>query len=968
MPFQLSPGVAVVEKDFSSIAPAVATSTGAFAGAFQWGPVLEPVTIASENDLVRRFGKPTDANAQAFFTAANFLSYTNNLLVVRGDAANAKNSVSFTTGSVTALTLTNAGAGYTSQPTVTFSEPDAVGGVRATGTVVLSGGGVTGITVGNAGTGYITAPTITIVPNGSGSGATATARLSGAGVTGTTINNSGYYVSAPGVTFALPDVVGGVRAQGNAVLETTDGIIFSIQVSDKGSGYTTPPTVNLNGGGGVDASALAVLETTGVVERITVLNGGAGYDNVPTIQFTGGGGTGATATAVVAGGVITEIIVDTAGTNYSSNPQVVIVANVLDTITSAASATSVRSFRINNIEVVDSGGGYTNSPAIEIVADENDTVQDAVATASIAFPVDSIFISNAGSGYTIAPTITFASGAASATASIGTSTITGITVNVAGSGYLTAPTIQINGGSGSNATATAAIASSTVLQVNLTNAGTGYSSVPSVLVSGGGSPNTVATVSATIVTGSGIKINNVTDYLESYSNSEGVNGEWAAKFPGALGNSLKVSMADADTFAEWSYANQFDAAPGTSSYTATVSGSNDELHIVVVDEDGLWSGVQGTIIEKFAFVSKAYDAKQADGTNNYYKNVINSRSQYIWWLDHTALVEVSGTAWGSEAASSAFKSMTAPLTRSLMGGVDALTLSEGEQQDAWAIFADDSQYDISLIPLGKASALTAEFVINNVAEARKDCVVFVSPEDVETGDVIIGSTSETVAKVVAYRNELPSTSYAVMDSGYKYQYDRYNDKYRYIPLNGDVAGLTARTDYTNDPWFSPGGLNRGQIKNVVKLALNPSKTFRDELYKNGVNPVVTFPGEGTVLFGDKTLLAKPSAFDRINVRRLFIVLEKSIATASKYQLFEFNDGFTRAQFKNLVEPFLRDVQGRRGITEFRVKCDESNNTGEVIDRNEFVADIFIKPARSINFITLNFVAARSGINFNEIGA
>jgi phage tail sheath protein FI len=247
-------------------------------------------------------------------------------------------------------------------------------------------------------------------------------------------------------------------------------------------------------------------------------------------------------------------------------------------------------------------------------------------------------------------------------------------------------------------------------------------------------------------------------------------------------------------------------------------------------------------------------------------------------------------------------------------------------------------------------------------------MAFFSPEDTD-GSVITSANSQgtAVSKIVAYRNALTTTSYAALDSGYKYQYDRYNDKYRYVPLNGDIAGLCARTDYTNDAWWSPGGLNRGQVKNVVKLAVSLDKTDRDNLYKNGVNPVVTFPGDGTVLFGDKTLLAKPSAFDRINVRRLFIVLEKAIATAAKYQLFEFNDGFTRAQFKNLVEPFLRDVQGRRGITDFVVKCDDSNNTGEVIDRNEFVADIFIKPARSINFITLNFVAARSGINFSEIG-
>jgi len=272
-----------------------------------------------------------------------------------------------------------------------------------------------------------------------------------------------------------------------------------------------------------------------------------------------------------------------------------------------------------------------------------------------------------------------------------------------------------------------------------------------------------------------------------------------------------------------------------------------------------------------------------------------------------------------------------------------------------------------LIMLGKASSTVATHVINNVAETRLDAIAFVSPEDNSTGDVITDATSTPTTAINTYRDALPSSSYAVVDSGYKYQYDRYNDKYRYVPLNGDVAGLCARTDYSADPWFSPAGYNRGQVKNVVKLAFTPNKTARDALYKNGVNPVVTFPGQGTVLFGDKTALAKPSAFDRINVRRLFIVLEKAISVAAKYQLFEFNDSFTRAQFKNLVEPFLRDVQGRRGITDFAVVCDDTNNTAEVIDRNEFACDIFIKPNRSINFINLTFVAARSGVSFEEIG-
>jgi hypothetical protein len=662
MPFQLSPGVAVVEKDFSGIIPAVSTSAGAFAGAFTWGPVLDPVTISSEVVLVQRFGKPTDATAQSFFTAANFLAYTNNLLTVRADTNGNRNAVVTQTGTVTSITMDLHGDSY---------------------------------------------------------------------------------VTAPSVQIGAPNVTGGIQATAHAVL-VSDG-------------------------------------------------------------------------------------------------------------------------------------------------------------------VDHIVIDNPGTGYTAAPTVTIATS------------------------------------SGTRATAHSAI------------------------------------------TTSGIKINNFDVYSASYAHGEGVVGEWAAKYPGALGNGLKVSMADSTKYAGWGgipsgeskgiYEAEFDSAPGTSTYAAGVAGSNDELHVLVIDEDGTWSGTAGTVLEKFAFVSKASDAKKSDGTNNYYKDVINSQSKYIWWMDHTTSVVStvhgqgsSGQAWGQAAAGVAFKDLQDAVTKSLSGGVDDLNPTDGQLMNAYALFANAEQYDVSLIPLGKVSSTVATYVINNVAEERLDCVVFASPQNNSTGDIIIGSGSDATNAILTYRQALPSSSYAVLDSGFKYQYDRYNDKYRWVPLNGDVAGLSARTDYTNDPWWSPAGLNRGQIKNVVKLAVNPGKTERDNLYKGGVNPVVNFPGQGTVLFGDKTLLAKPSAFDRINVRRLFIVLEKAIATASKYQLFEFNDAFTRAQFKNLVEPFLRDVQGRRGVTDFRVVCDDTNNTGEVIDRNEFVADIYIKPNRSINFITLNFVAARSSVAFSEIGA
>jgi phage tail sheath protein FI len=454
---------------------------------------------------------------------------------------------------------------------------------------------------------------------------------------------------------------------------------------------------------------------------------------------------------------------------------------------------------------------------------------------------------------------------------------------------------------------------------------------------------------------SSVLIKNDDEWENNYSNGQGNIGEFAARFPGALGNSLKVSMADANTYSGWTYESNFTSAPGTSTYVSNQGGSFDELHVIVIDEDGKFTGTQNTVLEIFPFVSKASDAKDDSGNSSYYKNILASRSRYIHWMDHPA----DGTNWGS-ASSTAFANLTSEVSRSLTLGADG-TISTANVVTAFDKFDDADSVDISLVVSGPANQTIADS-LTTMAVSRKDCVVFLSPEK---ADVVDNAGSEAT-DIVAYRNTLTSTSYAVMDGNWKYQYDKYNDVYRWIPLNGDVAGLCARTDQERDPWFSPGGLNRGIIKNIIKLAWNPTKTDRDTLYVSGVNPIVSFQGEGTVLFGDKTLLSKPSAFDRINVRRLFIVLEKAIARAARFSLFEFNDQFTRAQFVSLVEPFLRDVQGRRGITDFRVVCDETNNTGEVIDRNEFIGDIYIKPARSINFIQLNFVAVRTGVSFDEI--
>ena len=409
----------------------------------------------------------------------------------------------------------------------------------------------------------------------------------------------------------------------------------------------------------------------------------------------------------------------------------------------------------------------------------------------------------------------------------------------------------------------------------------------------------------------------------------------------------------------WRYYDMFDKAPGTSPYAQARSGVNDEMHIVVVDEDGGISQVKGDVLEKFEAVSKGSDAKTAQGSTNYYPDVIYNQSSYIFWMDHNS----SGTNWGNALSGTTYTAVTSVSTVSLSNGSDGTSATTAQKMAAYNKFADGDTVDVGLIMAGSGGATHIDNLIT-IAENRMDAIIFASPE---RSDVVnVADANAQKDNVIGFFNGIRSSSYVVFDSGYKYMYDRYNDVYRHVPLNGDIAGLGARTDLVADAWWSPAGLNRGIVRGAVKLAFNPTKTQRDELYRARVNPVSTFPGQGTVLFGDKTGLTAPSAFDRINVRRLFIVLEKAIATASKFQLFEFNDEFTRANFRNIVEPFLREVQGRRGITDFLVVCDETNNTGEVIDRNEFIAEIFVKPARSINFITLQFIATRTGVSFDEV--
>jgi len=458
------------------------------------------------------------------------------------------------------------------------------------------------------------------------------------------------------------------------------------------------------------------------------------------------------------------------------------------------------------------------------------------------------------------------------------------------------------------------------------------------------------------------------------------DGDWIARFPGALGNSLEVQvcLANATAFAAWTYSTYFDRAPGTSQFATNLGNASalDEMHVVVIDKNGEITGNPGTVLETYEAVSQGTNAKNDDGSTNFFKDVINSASQYILtgyisanWLGSEAklpaVITASSTVY--TAAEAGNPSDNTNLQNDLAGGLDGTDSLAGVVV-ALDLLKDAETLDVNLL-FATADTGSTKLVadkLKEIAEARKDCVAFVSPPIALTNGSTAISAATAAAIVASTVVANMNSSYVVLDSTSVKVYDKYTDTYRFINASGHMAGLCANTDRVADAWFSPAGEQRGQLLGVTKLGFNPNKTDRDTLYKGGVNPLVSFPGRGTMLFGDKTSQFRASAFDRINVRRLFIVLEKAVSTASKSMLFEFNDEFTRANFRNMVEPFLRDVKGRRGITDFLVVCDETNNTGNVIDSNQFVADIFIKPARSINFIKLNFVATRTGVEFSEI--
>jgi phage tail sheath protein FI len=853
MVFQLSPGVNVSEIDLTTVVPAVATSDGAIGGVFRWGPIGERVLIDSENLLAQRFGKPTNFNAETFFTAGNFLAYGNRLYVSR--------------------------AGKT-----TGSTPQSYANTTAE-----------------------TTPSNVFTTNTSGL-------------------EVGMYVT---------------QASNNNILNAS----------------LLPSIVSLN------ATSITLSSAASINTSANVL-----------LYFARSDAT------------YSAVAVDASNTSA-------VVANLVNQIVKNENEYDSKdgNFDLDVLYVAKYPGALGNSLRVA-VCDNSNSFNSNVPLANAT--VDTFIKFEIGS---TEATVKFV-GSTNATANVISSNVAIGDYILAGNSTISSQYLRVTEKSISgNATANIAFDGSSSTNVNLdtnfiiaNNSGTN-----GTLVLADGDAVVYANATGNSAIGG---LSSGTTYYVRDANTSGLklaadpNGAvvditgYGGESHTLLANTSTLTMTFQDPYRlrenytstsidrYWEFFNVVETTPGQSSYQLANgnTAAQDELHVVVVDDAGGFTGTPGTILEVYKGVSRATDAKNVDGSINYYKDVINQNSQYVWWTaDRSGALSATATNLTSTTTS-------APSSMLMRFGSDGLSESNATLSilgEAYDLFVSTEDIDISLVlqgkPIGGVTVVDGEtisnyqlanYIIDNICEVRKDCVALISPDK----DKVLNNVGREALSLKNWRGALRSTSYAVLDSGYKYQYDRYNDLYRWVPLNGDIAGLCVRTDSTNDAWWSPAGFNRGQIKNIVKLAWNPRKAERDVLYSNGVNPVVTFPGQGTVLFGDKTLQAKPSAFDRINVRRLFIVLEKAISRSAKFSLFEFNDAFTRAQFKNLVTPYLRTIQGRRGITDFLVVCDETNNTPAIIDSNQFVGDIYIKPARSINYIQLNFVAVGTGVQFSEV--
>ena len=849
----LSPGVAVNEVDLTTTVASVGMSAGALAGKASWGPLNDVTLVGSEAELVNKFGKPTDDSATTFFTAANFLSYTDALYFVRTDNTTAEfeysaannNEIKFAVLSNTCAKKTLSG----------------VFEITADSATIESTGAFVDIKSGD----YLKIGTkVFTVVNVTDDSVTVNAAISDTAVTYESLDfykpdSTKYIVSSTSLKAKNARVSDTIQLQcttGSGANEVTTVVKYNIANIDDANFYT------------VDTSTVEETTVTTISEHSLLGNKVIVY----------------------------QTISDDIAAAYT------VPANVLDT---------------PNVWETTNGKLFIYNGVLNATAEE--TTGSGQPGTGVCIKNETDYLENFANG--VADNGMWA---ARYPGEYGNSIKVSMCPNraayesIVGTGFTSSTDIE------------------NAVYYNGDKVLSDYFTAGSII-------KNVDTGEERTVVAVRIDANTNKEYLQ-------INTEFTVGIIST--NNIK---------AKWQYADLFGVAPGTSNFVAADNGLNDELHVVVIDQDGVITGNKGTVLEKYAFVSKAKNAKIENGVSNYYANQINNNSKYIYWCDNPYYAK----NWGSNAKNTVFEeasNIKVPYTVQLAGGRNYYGNIDAEKILGYDMFRDPDGIDVSLILTGEANTTVAQYVINNVCEFRKNCIALISPE---MSDVVDNAGHE-VEDVIEFRNTLPTTSYAVMDSGWKYQYDKYNDTYRWIPLNGDIAGLCARTDYTNNAWWSPAGFNRGVIKNVIKLAYSPYKAERDDLYSAGINPVVNIVGEGVVLYGDKTMLSKPSAFSRINVRRLFIQLEKAISKSAKYFLFEFNDEFTRQQFRNMVIPYLQRVQAGRGIYDFKVVCDSSNNTPAVIDNNEFVGDIYIKPTRSINFIQLNFVAVATGVEFSEV--
>ena len=918
---QISPGVVVLERDLTNTINATVDNVAAIVGSFEKGPVEEVVTISSERELLDTFGKPNDSNYEYWFSVAQFLLYGGSVKVVRADNSSLKNSIDAVTytqtlfaANDTTLTVESATGFDVNDLLKIDDEIMTVTAVSGLDVTVLRGQLNTAAVSHAAGSQIALieeAGTATTVNEGATfTDSDATLTVTSA-ITLGVINNS--YIRIDDEILQVTAINGNDLTVTRGVLGTTAAAHTDGVAVDLLTVTTNKTVVNEETATGITPPLIknlsdyeASVETGANQWRWAARTPGK-YGNSIRIVMTDAGAD-----------QVLNLDGPSSGTEWEFVPG--------DTVSVSATNTYSKVFNYSLI--------LTLNPGATLVGE---------------FAADNFFTANSGN-------------------------VTGRVVAYA--------------------------ADTRKMEILVDNTSADYLEVGDTiteLANSGGNPGSatgdqgqIAHIQRRLLVA---HENGSTDFAPNQTvkdtNTRDVNiisveSEYDNRFYGP--NQKWSSIA---------------ARPTTSYYASQRGGYRDLMHILVLDGDGGLTGVPGSVLEKFLDVSKASDAKSPQGANIYYKDVLKTNSQYIWWGSHESsdIFDVDTNATGDIGGSAvnrkfdlfkndySIKSIDDPtgvnelsipllytknsstLKYTLRGGVDGYTAEKDKLFDSYDLFSDPETEEVDYILQGPSmsnptDSLAKAQKVLDIATTRKDCVAFVSPPR----DNVLGvaSVNEIVNRTVDFFKQLTSTSYGVFDNNYKYIYDKYTDKYRYIPCNADVAGLTLSTALNQEPWFSPAGFNRGQLRNAIKLAYSPLKDHRDRLYAARVNPIVAFPGQGIVLFGDKTALGVASAFDRINVRRLFLVIEKAIATAAKTQLFELNDEFTRQGFKNIVEPYLRNVQARRGVIDYLVVCDASNNPAEAIDRGEFYAEIFVKPTRSINFITLQFTATRTGASFAEL--